>query len=107
MIVVMVAINVIARRLVEAYFGLSPDDKLSRAQKRAYSKLFLASEHLLEIFMERYGLNLDEAAGHVDKAAIERKAGITYEPPKAVSAPAEAPVQAPKIVKKERPWMNM
>ena len=103
----MADVNTIARRLVEAYFGLSPDGILNSVQKRAYSKLFNASNRLLEIFMEWYGLNLDEAAGHLDKAAIERMAGITYtpvddEPPKAVSAPAEAPVQAPKIVKKEQ-----
>ena len=91
----MVGVNIIARRLVEAYFGLSPDDRLSSTQKWVYSKLFNASERLLESFMERYNLTLDEAAGHLDKAEIERMAGISY-------APAEAPVQASKVVKKEQ-----
>ena len=76
----MVGVNIIARRLVEAYFGLSPDGRLSSSQKWVYSKLFNASERLLESFMERYSLTLDEAAGHLNKAEIERMAGINYTP---------------------------
>ena len=95
-------INATARCLVEAYFGLSPQDRLSSVQKRAYPKLFNASRHLLEFYMKQYGLDLDEAAGHLDKDQIEHKAGISYtpadEPPKAVSVP----IEAPKVVKKEQ-----
>ena len=96
-------VNLIARRLVEAYFGLSPQGRLSSDQKRAYSKLFNASRQLLEYYMKQFGLYLHEAAGHLDKAKIEREAGLRYvsppSPPEVAPEAAQeiAPVQVPEV----------
>ena len=69
-------LNLIARQLVEAFFGLSPEDQLSPMQKCVYPRLFRATRRLTEIGMERYGHTLIEAASHLTKAEIERHADI-------------------------------
>ena len=69
-------LNLIARHLVEAFFGLSPEDQLTPMQKWVYPRLFRGARRLIEINMERYGHTLTEAAGHLTKVEIERRADI-------------------------------
>ena len=72
-------VNAISQRLVQAIYGLDPRDQGTRAQKQIYTKLFLAANRLLSSYMDRYGLDIQEAAGHLEKADITRLAGLDDE----------------------------
>lgn len=64
-----------ARGLVEAYFNLSPTNVRTVPDgKRMYTRLFNGARSQIEYYMERYGLTLEEAAGHQDKKSIGRQA---------------------------------